>query len=123
MTANTHSSTNAGTMAPCCARPRIFSGNQGFQVGDPAGGGRLIQLEHQLRPLHAGNRLEDPPGLGRRLFDLGGTKLMGQVCDRVAEMGGSEELARRHGDALREDVAEYFFGREGFAAVRRLTQQ
>jgi hypothetical protein len=27
--------------------------------------------------------------LGRRLFDLGGTKLMGQVCDRVAEMGGS----------------------------------
>jgi hypothetical protein len=27
--------------------------------------------------------------LGRRLFALGGTALMGQVCDRVAEMGGS----------------------------------
>jgi hypothetical protein len=27
--------------------------------------------------------------LGRRLFDLGGTKLMGHVCDRVAEMGGN----------------------------------
>src|SRR6266581_4821739 len=27
----THRSTNAGTTASCCARPRIFSGNQGFQ--------------------------------------------------------------------------------------------
>jgi hypothetical protein len=42
--------------------------------------------------------LNDPVGmglrrsikeLGRRLFTLGGTALMGRVCDRVAEMGGS----------------------------------